>query len=226
MKGIVFATRATREKYGNIFDGSAVEATWLEAPAAAPEAPAPHVAPAAPAGPSPERPDFVLDLDYNAGRTAALMQYPTDLILVNAVATVLPIDDERFVRINAWNTFIQRPLLEAVSRPAAMAQVEAFCAGWGKSAEFLPDRPGMPSARVVSMIVNEAYLALGEEVSTRDAIDTAMRLGTNYPFGPFEWASRIGLQPIIELLETLASENPVYTVAPRLKEESIHGLTT
>jgi 3-hydroxybutyryl-CoA dehydrogenase len=75
------------------------------------------------------------------------------------------------------------------------------------------------------MIVNEAYLALGEGVSSREAIDTAMRLGTNYPYGPFEWASRIGLSPIVELLEVLARQNPLYSVAPSLKEESIHGLT-
>ena len=40
------------------------------------------------------------------------------------------------------------------------------------------------------------FLQLGENVSTRDEIDTAMKLGTNYPFGPFEWAEKIGLKNI------------------------------
>ena len=49
-----------------------------------------------------------------------------------------------------------------------------------------PDIPGFISARVVSMIINEAYFALEEEVSSKEEIDTAMKLGTNYPYGPFD----------------------------------------
>ncbi|TDW99512.1 3-hydroxyacyl-CoA dehydrogenase family protein [Dinghuibacter silviterrae] len=220
MKGIVFATRATREIFGNIFEGSAIEATWVEAPGATAFDSA-RTAAFASAAP----PDFVLDLDYAPPRTPALAQYPAALILVNDVPGLLRTSDDRFVRINAWNTFLQRPLAELVAHPAAAEKAGAFCAAWGKTPELLPDQPGMPSARVVSMIINEAYLALGEEVSTKEAIDTAMRLGTNYPYGPFEWARHIGLSSIVSLLETLARENPIYTVAPRLKEESTHGLT-
>ncbi len=45
----------------------------------------------------------------------------------------------------------------------------------------------------MAMIINEAWHALAEEVSTKNEIDTAMKLGTNYPYGPFEWAEKIGL---------------------------------
>lgn len=47
-------------------------------------------------------------------------------------------------------------------------------------------------ARILAAIINEALLLLQEGVATREDIDTAMRLGTNYPHGPLEWADRIG----------------------------------
>ncbi len=46
------------------------------------------------------------------------------------------------------------------------------------------------------MIVNEAFFAFGEKISTIEEIDMAMKLGTNYPNGPFEWAEKIGIENI------------------------------
>ena len=53
------------------------------------------------------------------------------------------------------------------------------------------------------MIINEAYFALEDNVSSKAEIDTAMKLGTNYPYGPFEWASVIGTENILTLLQKL-----------------------
>jgi 3-hydroxyacyl-CoA dehydrogenase len=44
------------------------------------------------------------------------------------------------------------------------------------------------------MIINEAYFALEDNVSTKAETDIAMKLGTNYPYGPFEWGQLIGLK--------------------------------
>ena len=56
--------------------------------------------------------------------------------------------------------------------------------------------PGFITARVIAMIINEAFFALQENVSSKEEIDTAMRLGTNYPYGPFEWTKLIGIDKI------------------------------
>ncbi len=58
-------------------------------------------------------------------------------------------------------------------------------------------------ARVLATIINEAYHALGEEVATAADIDTAMKLGTNYPLGPCEWAEQIGRHTVAGLLRQL-----------------------
>lgn len=164
--------------------------------------------------------DFVFDLSFDGSdaRVAQLAAIQTGLVLVNAVGPTLKelAAPAHFVRINAWNTFLQRNLAEVVAGPEALPLLEAFCTAWSKSPVFLPDNPGMPSARIVSMIINEAFYALGEGVSTADAINTAMKLGTNYPFGPFEWCDLIGRQQILSLLQRMEKENPRYTIAPLL----------
>jgi len=73
--------------------------------------------------------------------------------------------------------------------------------------------------RVISMIINEAYFALDEGISSKEEIDTAMKLGTNYPYGPFEWSEKIGLKKIYDLLIALTTTNSRYKPAPRLEQE-------
>jgi len=58
-------------------------------------------------------------------------------------------------------------------------------------------------ARVLCGVINEAMWAVTDGVASAQDIDTAMKLGTNYPYGPIEWAHRIGLDRVQHLLEAL-----------------------
>ena len=58
-------------------------------------------------------------------------------------------------------------------------------------------------ARVLAGILNEAMWAVTEEVASEEDINTAMKLGTNYPLGPFEWVQRIGIDKVQNLLDAL-----------------------
>ena len=69
------------------------------------------------------------------------------------------------------------------------------------------------------MIINEAFFALGEDISSKTEIDIAMKLGTNYPFGPFEWADLIGLDKIAQLLDACYLKDERYAIAPALRRE-------
>jgi len=73
---------------------------------------------------------------------------------------------------------------------------------------------------VVSTIINEAYFSIEDEISSREEIDIAMKLGTNYPYGPFEWSKLIGLKKIYSLLERLSKENSRYIPSDLLKKEA------
>ena len=57
--------------------------------------------------------------------------------------------------------------------------------------------------RVLVGIINEAMWAVKDGVASSEDIDTAMKLGTNYPRGPFEWAEQIGMDNVQELLLSL-----------------------
>jgi 3-hydroxybutyryl-CoA dehydrogenase len=74
-------------------------------------------------------------------------------------------------------------------------------------------------ARILATIVNEAASAVAEGVASPQAVDTAMRLGTNYPSGPLEWGERIGLDHVIHTLDALHAAVPDgrYRVVPVLR---------
>jgi len=64
------------------------------------------------------------------------------------------------------------------------------------------------ASRILATIVNEAASAVEEGVATPEAIDLAMRLGTNYPEGPLAWGERIGLAQIVRTLDRLNASQP------------------
>ena len=121
-----------------------------------------------------------------------------------------------FSRINAWPGFLQRETWEIASNEPGKAQ--QVLNELKPKIIFVKDEPGLVAARVISMIVNEAFYALGENVSSKEEIDLAMKLGTNYPQGPFEWAEKIGIEKIYSLLKKLSEKEERYIPAPALEK--------
>jgi 3-hydroxybutyryl-CoA dehydrogenase len=71
--------------------------------------------------------------------------------------------------------------------------------------------------RLFAQIANEAAFALEEEVGSPDDMNTAMRLGFNWPRGPLELTELIGAARAAALLEELrAVRGEAYAPAPRL----------
>jgi len=122
-----------------------------------------------------------------------------------------------FSRINGWPGFLNREIWEIVTLDENAVKPIFEKLGWKYA--VVADEPGLVSARIISMIINEAYFASGENVSSKDEIDIAMKLGTNYPYGPFEWSRKIGLKRIYYLLERLSKTDIRYTIAPTLKND-------
>ncbi|MEO8251528.1 MAG: 3-hydroxyacyl-CoA dehydrogenase NAD-binding domain-containing protein [Chloroflexota bacterium] len=81
------------------------------------------------------------------------------------------------------------------------------------------------SSRVLASLVNEAGSAVADGVATPQAIDTAMRLGANYPSGPLEWGERIGLAGVVKTLDGLHASVPDgrYRVVPLLRSLAERG---
>ena len=119
-------------------------------------------------------------------------------------------------RINAWSGFLERPIWEVASNDPQ--KHEDIFDALNRKVIFVNDEPGFVSARVISMIVNEAFFAFGENISTIEEIDNAMKLGTNYPYGPFEWVEKLGVENICLLLNKLAKKEKRYLPAPALQK--------
>ena len=82
------------------------------------------------------------------------------------------------------------------------------------------DAPGLIVARTVAMLVNEAADAVQQQVCDVSAADTAMKLGVNYPAGPFEWLDKCGVSDIVRLLDNLhrLTRSERYRVSPWMLE--------
>jgi 3-hydroxybutyryl-CoA dehydrogenase len=93
--------------------------------------------------------------------------------------------------------------LSGLSGEGARQGVAAFVQSLGKEAAFVGDSVGMVLPRVVCCLANEAHFALMERVAASEEIDIAMKLGTNYPFGPFEWARKIGYGQVWAVMHAL-----------------------
>jgi 3-hydroxybutyryl-CoA dehydrogenase len=105
------------------------------------------------------------------------------------------------------------------TEPAALEQAGEFFRQVGLEPVVVPDGPGLVFPRILCMIINEAAFALMEGVASTEDIDTAMKLGTNYPLGPLEWADRIGLDQVLGVVEGLQAEygEDRYRPAPLLR---------
>jgi len=121
------------------------------------------------------------------------------------------------------STFLNRPLLEVtLLQNKDKEKLTSVCGSLDTKFAVVEDRAGLITPRVICMIINEAYYTLEEGTASREDIDLAMKLGTNYPYGPFEWAQRIGLQQVHELLDAVYKDtkDERYKICTLLKEES------
>jgi 3-hydroxybutyryl-CoA dehydrogenase len=165
--------------------------------------------------------DLYIDLDFtmDQSRIEALSRLLPAPVLIHAVVPTLKEIGRPFIRINAWPGFLERSIHELVFPNETTALwIKKIYGQLDKQYRSVPDIPGMISGRVLASIINEACYTLQEEVSTAPEIDTAMRLGTNYPLGPFEWCERIGWENIDELLTLLSKTESRYIPAGTLKK--------
>lgn len=166
-----------------------------------------------------ENGDVVIDLLFEKDHIGKLQEC-SGLVIINSVEDRLCETDASFVRINSWPTFLRSNLVEASCSGEDKRKItEEVFSSFNKKIEWLPDQVGFLTPRVISMIINEAFLSLHEGVSSEEEIDTAMKLGTNYPYGPFEWAEKIGMRKIFSLLQKLEQADVRYAPSSLLSQQ-------
>jgi 3-hydroxybutyryl-CoA dehydrogenase len=123
---------------------------------------------------------------------------------------------------NGMPTLLNRKILEvSLWQNKDLAKLQQACENLNTEFLVVDDRVGLVTPRVICMIINEAYYTVQERTASREDIDSAMKLGTNYPYGPFEWCHRIGIRHVYELLEATYNDtkDERYKICPLLKKE-------
>lgn len=164
---------------------------------------------------------------HQATLAASALFVLNDTIDSNAMPTKIPIfinqpfktlaslqAAHNIFKINAWPGFLQSNHWEIMGEENEA--IHAIFTAMQKQFVFVKDAIGFVATRVISMIINEAYFALEEKISTKEAINIAMKLGTNYPYGPFEWADKMGVKNVYMLLDALSKTDNRYTPATLL----------
>lgn len=132
---------------------------------------------------------------------------------------------EKIFGFNAIPTFLERKIIEA-SNPFLLETVLLTNSlpfiGYDKI-EWVKSRVGMVTPRIVFMIINEAYYTYQEGTASKADIDIGMKLGTNYPQGPFEWCTKAGLDNVYKTLTAVYQDTKEerYKMCPALKSEWI-----
>lgn len=124
------------------------------------------------------------------------------------------------IGLNALPTFINRNLAEVcILNPSQTQLVSSVFEQLNWDYKLVQNRVGLVTPRIVFMIINEACYTLQEGTATINDIDISMKLGTNYPYGPFEWADKIGIKNIYETLDAIYQDthDDRYKICPLLK---------
>jgi len=163
---------------------------------------------------------------------AFIEEHSTGSIPVFTSSLCIPVSEQctackyptRLIGIGLYNTFSKAKRIEIapskITDSKVLKNAEKFLTDAGINYSIVPDRAGMIFPRIVSMIINEAAQVYSEQIASKEDIDTAMKLGTNYPNGPLEWADRLGVPLVYEILSALQRDfgEDRYRPHPLLKE--------
>lgn len=121
------------------------------------------------------------------------------------------------------------PLAYAVADGASAAwqlEAAAWLAALGHEPQRVADVPGLIVARTLAMLINEAADAVAQGVCSESGADAAMKLGVNYPAGPFEWLADWSSVAVVKLLDALDRHyrGERYRASPWLRRRAAVGL--
>ncbi|GAA3405061.1 3-hydroxyacyl-CoA dehydrogenase family protein [Paenibacillus hodogayensis] len=76
----------------------------------------------------------------------------------------------------------------------------------GRKGIMVYESPGFVTTRLICILINEAMHTLSEGVASAEDIDTAMRIGYDFRYGPLEMADRFGLDSVLAAMERMFRE--------------------
>jgi 3-hydroxybutyryl-CoA dehydrogenase len=100
------------------------------------------------------------------------------------------------------------------------AAVVALVGAIGKQAHISRDSYGFVVNRVLIPMINEAINCVYENVATPEDVDVMLKLGAAHPMGPLSLGDLIGLDIVLDVMETLYQgfNDPKFRPSPLLKQ--------
>jgi len=130
---------------------------------------------------------------------------------------------ERVIAMHFFNPVHKMPLVEII-RGLETADETAEVARkvseqMGKETVVVNEFPGFVTSRISTLVGNEAFYMLQEGIGTPEDIDKAIKLGLNFPMGPFELVDLVGLDARLNNLKYLHEKlGEKYRPAPLLEQ--------
>lgn len=131
---------------------------------------------------------------------------------------------DKVMALHFLNPVPKVPLVEVVkclhTSNDTVKAVKEFAKNIGKTPVEVYEYPGYVTTRAIVPLLNEAMHILLEGIATARDIDTAMRLGYNFQYGPLEMADMMGLDEVLSWMETLWKTlgEPRYRACPILRK--------
>ncbi|UPT75681.1 MAG: 3-hydroxyacyl-CoA dehydrogenase NAD-binding domain-containing protein [Elusimicrobiota bacterium] len=140
------------------------------------------------------------------GAPGAILATNTSSIPIGEIAKSAA-DPSRVIGMHFMNPVPVMKLVEIIrakaTSDATTEMTRALTESLGKIPAVANDFPGFVSNRVLMPMLNEAIECLREGVSTKEDIDTIMKLGMAHPMGPIQLADYIGLDVCLAIMEVL-----------------------
>jgi len=161
--------------------------------------------------------DVFIDLDFDENFTN-LLSYSTNtktLFLVSAVNISLEgafaenqikQHDLKIIGINSLPTMVDRTTLEYTNPYNIEIPSDLFETLGYTASTKVDSRVGLVTPRIICMIINEAFYTVQEGTANAADIDTAMKFGTNYPKGPFEFLELMGIKNVYNTLNAVYND--------------------
>ena len=157
-------------------------------------------------------------LDAAAPRDALLLSNTSELSIAALASATSRAD-----RVAGMHWFNPPPLMKLIEIVRAdatsdetVAAVEELSRRMGKETVVCRDARGFITSRALAAHVLECFRIAEDGVASPKDIDTAIRLGLNYPMGPFELADYVGLDILAAAARGLAEAHGARFLPPRL----------
>ena len=131
---------------------------------------------------------------------------------------------ERIIGMHFFNPVAMMQLVEIIralqTSDAVAEAITEVTRAIGKTPRVSKDSYGFIVNRLLAPLINEAINCVYEGLATPEDIDSMMKLGANHPMGPLALGDLIGLDVVLNIMETLYGgfDDPKYRASPLLKQ--------